>query len=286
MDPVVAGATRPSRARRIVAVLLSLVAPGAGHFLLGAFRRGTIWAVGLATLGFGLLVATPASRVPLTGLFIVVFALLARVAAAIDVARIITRRPSWKIVVVGWAALLVGEFVVVEPLKAYYKTHYAQAFSIPSGSMQPTLLVGDYIMVDKSAYRGAVPQRGDIVVFLYPPDERRTFIMRIIGTPGEVFQVKDRQVFINGQAIPEPYIVHVAPANAPPGSCGYAYGCEPMRLPADSYFMMGDNRDNSEDSRFWGFVRRERIKGKAVSIYWSWDGERNWVRLDRVGRLL
>lgn len=156
--------------------------------------------------------------------------------------------------------------------------------------MQPTLLVGDYIMVDKSVYRGRAPQRGDIVVFAYPQDERRDFIKRIIGMPGDVVQVRGQQVFVNGKALVEPYLRHTNPALGHTGgqspSCRYLYACNPAMVPPDSYFVMSDNRDNSQDSRYWGYVKREKIKGKASVIYRSWDNDRHWLRSDRVGRSL
>jgi signal peptidase I len=185
---------------------------------------------------------------------------------------------------------LVGDLAVVEPLKAYSKTHYGRTFTIPSSAMQPTVLVGDYIIVDRSAYRVRAPQRGDIVVFRYPQDERRDFIKRIIGLPGDIVVVRGQQVLVNGQTLAEPYVKNdattPAPASIQPGYCGYSYACEPTKVPADSYFVMGDNRENSRDSRYWGFVKREKIKGKAYLIYWSWDSDRHWLRVDRIGRSL
>ena len=277
------------RVRRVSAVLLSLVMPGAGHFLLGAFRRGAAWAVGLPLLGLLLLFAAPVSLLIVSAVIGLVVGVVGRVATAIDTFNVVTPRPSWTIVIVAWAALLVGDLALVEPLKAYYKAHFIQAFTIPSGAMEPTLLVGDYVMVDKSAYRGPAPQRGDIVVFAYPQDARRDFIKRIIGIPGDTVVVRGQQVLVNGEALVEPYVkldAATPAASAQPGYCGYAYACEPARVPADSYFVMGDNRQNSQDSRYWGFVKREKIKGKAYQIYWSWDGDRHWPRFDRIGRSL
>jgi signal peptidase I len=290
IDPGDAQTVAAGRLRRVSAVLLSLVVPGAGHFLLGAFRRGVARAVGLTIFGLLLLFAAPVSLLMVSVLIGVVVGIVGRVAAAIDTARIVRARPSWKIVIVAWAALLVGDRIVMDPLTTYYRAHYAQAFTIPSGAMQPTLLVGDYILVDKSAYRVRAPQRGDIVVFQYPQDERRDFIKRIIGTLGDIVVVRGRQVLVNGQMVVEPYVTADATTPAPtstqPGYCGYAYACEPTRVPADSYFVMGDSRDNSQDSRYWGFVKREKIKGRAYLIYWSWEGDRHWVRIDRIGRSL
>jgi signal peptidase I len=280
------------RLRRVAAVVLSLVMPGAGHFLLGAFRRGVGWAVGLTSLGLLLVFAAPISPLFVIILIVVIVGLGGRVAAAFDAARTVRPRPSWKTVIVAWAALLVGslaaDLVVVEPLKTHYKTHYAQAFTIPSGAMQPTLLVGDSILVDKSAYRDRAPRRGDIVVFRYPQDERRDFVKRIVGTPGETVQIRGQQVFINGQPIDEPYVRHDPAALGTTGTsvCRYAYACDPLVVPPRSYFVMGDNRDNSLDSRYWGFVTRDQIKGKASVVYWSWDRDRHRVRVDRIWRSL
>ncbi len=176
-----------------------------------------------------------------------------------------------------------------------------QAFTIPSGSMMDTLLVGDYILVNKFLYGAELPwvewhapglrapQRGDIVVFKYPQDEKRDFIKRIVGTPGDRIQIRGHRVFVNGTPLTEPYTKFADAALARPGSdsyCGYAYGCEPTVVPPDSYFVMGDNRDNSQDSRYWGFVRLDKIKGKAFLIYWSWDGDRHWLRWWRLANYI
>jgi len=181
------------------------------------------------------------------------------------------------------------------------RTLIVQAFTIPSGSMMDTLLVGDYILVNKfligpevplTDYRLPslrLPHRGDIIVFKYPQDEKRDFIKRVVGTPGDTVQVRGQQVLINGQALDEPYIRRNPGALSHTGSpsfCGYAYACEPLQVPADSYFVMGDTRDNSQDSRYWGFVKRDKIKGKAFLIYWSWDSESHWPRWWRLGRYI
>ena len=286
MNPPGARTAVSGHVRRVSAVLLSLVMPGAGHFLLGAFRRGTAWAVGLATFGLLLLFATPVSLLIVSTLVALVVGLVGRVAAAIDTIRIGIPRPAWKIVIVAWAALLAGDLAMVEPLQRYYRAHYAQAFRIPSDGMQPMLLVGDYIMVNKSAYRDRAPQRGDIVVFPFPQDERRDFIKRTIGLPGDTIELRNKRVYVNGTGLDEPYIRYLFP---PPGDSSdndsdvrVRYG--PVTVPADHYFVLGDNRDNSEDSRYWGFLEREKIKGRAYMIYWSWDGDGHWPRFDRVGR--
>ena len=173
-----------------------------------------------------------------------------------------------------------------------------QAFTIPSGSMMDTLLVGDYILVNKFLYGAELPftdthlpgfrkpERGDIVVFKYPNDESRDFIKRIIAVGGDTVQVQDNRVKLNGRPIEEPYVRPGSIPAVPSGHCGYLYGCEQLVVPPGSYFVMGDNRDNSQDSRYWGFVRGEKIRGKAFLIYWSWNGESHWPRWTRLGNWL
>lgn len=133
-----------------------------------------------------------------------------------------------------------------------------QPFYIPSGSMEPTLKPGDRIIVNKITYRFSQPRRGDIMVFKYPRDPSRDFIKRIVGLPGETLEIKDSVVYINNKKIPQPYL--------PPGLQFGSFG--PVNIPEGSYFMMGDNRNNSEDSRVWGTLPRENIVGKAMFIYW------------------
>ena len=194
-----------------------------------------------------------------------------------------------------------GEAIVIAVLLALViRTLVVQAFTIPSGSMMDTLLVGDYILVNKFLYGPELPftewrlpglrnpHRGDIIVFKYPQDEKRDFIKRIVATPGDQVQIRGHDVYVNGTRLVEPYVKPGPPpfAHGNPTYCGYAYGCEVTRVPADSYFVMGDNRDNSQDSRYWGFVKRGKIKGKALLIYWSWDSDRHWLRWWRLGKYI
>jgi signal peptidase I len=191
-----------------------------------------------------------------------------------------------------------AEAIIIAVLLALVIRQFAvQAFTIPSGSMMDTLLIGDYILVNKFLYGPEIPftdthlpglrrpEHGDIIVFKYPNDEARDFIKRIVAIGGDTVQIRDNRVWLNGKLMEEPYVL--------PGSfrstsshCGYLYGCEPLVVPADSYFVMGDNRDNSQDSRYWGFVKREKIRGKAFLIYWSWNGEAHWLRWRRLGNYL
>ncbi|MDA8078850.1 MAG: signal peptidase I [Nitrospiraceae bacterium] len=182
------------------------------------------------------------------------------------------------------------------------RTFVIQAFKIPSGSMIPTLLVGDHILVNKFLLGTPVdipftdinlfrmpgirkPQRGDIVVFKYPEDPKRDFIKRVVGIGGDVVYGKDKEIFVNGRKLAEPYIQHVD-SSIKPGEMDRRDNFGPVVVPKGSVFVMGDNRDQSYDSRFWGFVDDSLIKGKALIIYWSWDSDRTWVRFGRMGHLV
>jgi signal peptidase I len=162
-----------------------------------------------------------------------------------------------------------------------------QAFSIPSGSMQPTLLIGDYLLVNKFAFgiRNPLtnkiwiptgkPQRGDVVVFIFPQDPSKDYIKRVIGLPGDRIQIINKKVFINGKVYNTPQAVYddpviIPPPQRPTDSARDNMG--PVEVPANSYFVMGDNRDHSYDSRFWGFVPMDNFQGKAFIIYFSWQG--------------
>lgn len=133
-----------------------------------------------------------------------------------------------------------------------------EPFYIPSGSMEPTLKEHDRIIVSKLNYRFQEPKRGDIVVFKYPKDPKRNFVKRLIAVGGETVAIKNSRLYINGQPVPEDYL--------PPGLRFADYG--PKEVPRGSYFMLGDNRNNSDDSRVWGLLPENLIVGKAIVLYW------------------
>jgi signal peptidase I len=261
---------------------MTLVAPGAGHVLRGHVLRGFAWAVGLSGLGLVIVCMMPVTFATIAGA--IVLGPLALLVCALDTLWLRDATPSWKALLVSWAVLLISGGIVGEQLTTYYQSA-VQAFSIPSASMEPALARGDFVLTDKSAYRSVGPRRGDIIVFKYPLDERRDFIKRVIGVPGDRIEFRGRQVLVNGHMLDEPY-VKPAQDTSPPARCLYVFGCDTTYVPVDSYFVMGDNRDGSQDSRHWGFVRRAKVVGRAFAIYWSWDPERRRPRLARVGMAL
>ncbi len=194
---------------------------------------------------------------------------------------------------------VVGEYAkslfVAALIALFIRTFLIQSFLIPSGSMENTLAVGDRIFVNKFIYGTAIPftdrtilkvrdpRRGDIIVFEYPLDRDKEFIKRVIGTPGDVIEIRNKQVYVNNVLCEDSHEIHrdqrmLPQAAAPRDNFG------PVTVAKDSYFVMGDNRDNSYDSRFWGFVARDSIKGLAVIKFWSWDNDAFRVRWRSIGR--
>ena len=190
------------------------------------------------------------------------------------------------------------EAIILAIVIAFFvRTFVIQAYKIPSGSMKPTLLIGDHLLVTKFDYGVKLPllrstliplgkpKRGDIIVFIYPEDRSKDFIKRMVGLPGDTIEIRDKKVFINGLLWSDANGTHVdhlvIPAAVQPRD---NFG--PVTVPEDSYFVMGDNRDESYDSRFWGFVRQQDILGKALIIYWSWNSEDHGLRWSRIGKII
>jgi len=191
-----------------------------------------------------------------------------------------------------------AEAIVVAILIAFFiRTFVVQAFKIPSGSMKPTLLIGDHLLVNKFVYGVKMPyfrntfipvqdpKRGDIVVFIYPEDRSKDFIKRVIGVAGDTIEIRNKKIFLNGLPYDDGHGVYVDDFIIP-GSVQPRDNFGPITVPASRIFVMGDNRDQSYDSRFWGFVDLKDVMGKAFIIYWSWNKDENNVRWNRLGNLL
>jgi signal peptidase I len=217
------------------------------------------------------------------------------------------RKPLWR---------EYAEAIIVAMLLAFaIRVFIVQAFKIPSGSMIPTLLIGDHILVSKLSYgiqwpgdcrfkmalppmtcytttnlvAFGPPQRADIIVFRYPEDEEKDFIKRIVGLPGDVVQIHNKVVSVNGAVVADQAYTQRVDPGMIDGAINPRDNYGPVTVPEHSYFVMGDNRDQSLDSRFWGFVREEKIRGRALRIYWSWSGQgswQEWVRWERIGKAI
>jgi signal peptidase I len=191
-----------------------------------------------------------------------------------------------------------AESIIIAILIALFiRTFIICAYKIPSRSMVPTLLVGDHILVSKFIYGVKIPllrrtiipvsepKRGEVVVFIYPNDRSKDFIKRVIGVAGDKIEIRNKKIFINDQPFQDPYGIFsdslILPKSMQPRD---NFG--PVTVPEKSIFVMGDNRDESLDSRFWGFVNLKDVEGKAFIIYWSWNRDDNNLRWQRVGKLL
>jgi signal peptidase I len=199
-----------------------------------------------------------------------------------------------------------AEAIIIAVLLALFiRAFVVQAFKIPSGSMKQTLLVGDHILVNKFIYGIRIPilnkeiihfkdpDRQDVIVFRYPEDRSKDFIKRVIGVPGDTVRIQEKKVYVNDQLLTEPYVSFTDP-KVLPGNVNRRDNMASQVIPPNHLFVLGDNRDESYDSRFWGFVDMNDLKGEAFIIYWSWnsdgglstDSQESYVRWNRLGKIL
>ncbi|MFH1679485.1 MAG: signal peptidase I [Candidatus Eisenbacteria bacterium] len=193
--------------------------------------------------------------------------------------------PPWRTRL--WARLKDLAFIVFSVL--FLRTFVVQAYQIPSGSMEETLLVGDFLIANKFIYgppipfteykiKGRSPHRGEIVIFRSPTDDK-DYIKRVVALPGEEIEIRDNRVFIDGGAIDEGYVLLKGP---PPSQADFG----PLTVPEGHVFVLGDSRNQSYDSRFWGPLDQRLLRGKAEVIHWSWDKTRRRPRIGRIGDIL
>jgi signal peptidase I len=291
--------------RRVLSAVLAFLVDGAGHFALGHWVRGLVWnlADSVVILGLITVILSPAPRLfwPMFGVIALV-----RIAAMTDVIRLSRREgelpPGWKVALSVLALIVVANLELV-----WVRATRAEAFKIPAGSMIPSLQVGDHIYVDK---RGWTPARGEVVVFPYPREPDKDFVKRVIAIGGDTVRIEDGVPVVNGKALErratgdceysdydasadrwetrhcrsfdETVDGHTYPVIE--DASGPTHSFREVVVPPDAVYVLGDNRDNSHDSRFWGFVPAETVKGRVVFTWWSSgpDG----VRWDRVGKLV
>lgn len=279
-----------------LAALLSALAPGLGQFYAGRGRRGALFLLGGPFLDLSLLTLAVLAALSPASLWAPLLALLTvRVLVVIDAGVCARTAPAralpgpavrtWigTLGLLGWLAVTVWAAALVP--------FGMRAFKVAGGSMQEALLSGDCILANKLAYglrdprTGKVvrwrqdPVRGEIVVFRWPRDHTRPFVMRVVGLPGERIEIRGRTVWVNEKPLHEPYALR--PEGQRPGR-GDTWG--PAVVPPNQFFVLGDNRDHSNDSRFWGFVEHDELIGRPTSVYWSIAPDTHAVRWDRIGQ--
>ncbi len=269
--------------------LLTLFAIGLGHLYAGEAKKG----IKLYFLGQGILFLI---FLPLIYFFPTVIVILLAVLSGflfliyciVDAVKIskkkritytLKRYNKWYVYL---AYMVLASFVIQPLITTSIKAFLVQAYKIPAGSMKPTLLIGDHILAKKFFAVKSGINRGDMIIFPFPENTSKDFVKRVVAIGGETIEIANKKVLINGKLIEETYVVHSDSCIIPKGSQPRDnYG--PTIVPEDSLFVMGDNRDQSYDSRFWGFVKKDAVKGKAYNIYWSWDRENLKVRWNRIG---
>jgi signal peptidase I len=285
--------------------ILSLFLPGLGQFYCGQVKRGVYFFILYIFIFAGsmFLFLIPVPLFP--EIFIVSTLFAIYIYAINDAAKIarnnkefyyLKKNNKWYLYITIYLAS--GFFV--EPVAILIKGFTIQAYKIPSGSMKNTLLVGDHIVISKSSYGlkshdqfvfdnfsffPRTPERGDVIVFKYPKNEQRDFVKRVVGLPGEKIQIIRQKVFINDQLLKSKlYVNHQEPPRKNAFFPRDDFG--PFMVPPDHLFVLGDNRDKSQDSRYFGPIDINKVKGKVIRIYWSWDPDENWVRFERIGKLI
>jgi signal peptidase I len=269
-----------------LAGLLSLITPGLGQIYNGQIYKAIIFFFGPLLFippGIYILLYGFTTATLIIGLSVIFLYRVAIAADAIVVARRIRatytahRFNKWYI----YIALLALALGFNSMMGNYIKSSYVQAFKLPSESMQPTLLVGDHVLVDKRASARDL-QRGDLVVFRYPKDPTKDFMKRVLAIGGDKVEIRDKVLFVNDKLQNEPYVQYSDP-DIIPRQRDPRDNFGPIIVPAQSYFVLSDNRDRGTDSRFYGVVDKMLVKGKLLTIYWSWDKTNRTVRWERIG---
>lgn len=276
--------------------LFTLLQPGFGHLYCGSWSKAIpfylLAKLAIVILGcFLLWFPFPKVNVALCiilGIGFIAFIIRHSVHFARQMGDSYTLKPfnRWYLYLLILALLWAGESLFLDD---FVRNSFARAFKFPSGSMIPTLLKGDHVMANNLIYYFNEPERKELITFPYPEDESKIFLKRIIGLPGDTLKIKDKVLFLNGEKIEDDSYTQRIDPGIIDGRINPRDNFGPITVPPDSYFVMGDNRDQSLDSRFFGFVKREKILGRVSIIYWSWDGDVSWsegVRWNRIGQRL
>ncbi len=261
-----------------IAALLTLLAPGLGQLYAGEARRAIL----IFLAGNALLLGLIFTGVPKTfpGLIVFVLVLLIGLLWVIwDAARIAGQKKAYVLAPYNrwyvYLAIILATGYASQQLLAFSPV---RAFKIPSGSMEPALLVGDHLYADMTWYRSARPARGDLIVFAPPQDPARSNTGRVIGLPGEEIDIREKAVYIDGQRLEDPWAHHQDLVFRPSAYADHVIALRddfgPSRVPTDAVFVLGDNRDNSYDSRFYGPVPLSSLQGRLLYVYWAVDKSR------------
>ena len=286
-----------------IALILSFIVPGLGQIYNGERMKGILFYL-LASAALIAFAVIPLTRLitPLNVIlpialliFIYVFIWIEAFSKAKLLKTDVRTRPikQWYF----YLGIMAISLLLIQPYLLKVVRNISQAFKVPSSSMSPTILNGDRILVNRAIYKFGVPytpyilgsirtpNRFDVIVFTYPLDSKKDFIQRVVGLPGEVVQIVNKQVYINNRPLQDLYAFYSDTKVFSPGIQPLDnYG--PFLVPPNKYFVMGDNRDESFDSRYWGVVDLSQVKGKVRAIYWSWDREVARIRWERIGRLI
>lgn len=272
-----------------VACLMTLLVRGLGHLYAGSPKRGiALYAIEqlLFFISAGLTLITAPNQVISITLFFTVIAFITY--CVIDCARIAKGRNKYYevqeynkwYVYIGYYIIFLLVFTTL--VSKIVMPRFGEYYKVTSGGMEPTLLTGDWMFIDhqKSAKE---PRKGDIIVFECPKDRTRDFVKRVVAVGGDTVEVRQKDLFVNGTPVKNPYVTHKEAYATIPATQSPRDNFGPEVVPEGTYFTMGDNRDNTNDSRFWGVAPKDKIKGTVKSIYWSWDGETHAVRWNRIG---
>ncbi len=273
-----------------IAVLLNVPVPGLGQFYNGQAAKGILfffsfWVIGALSLLAMIWLPFPPYNIAIPVLILMSAYLFIMTDGIITTRKLgDTYQPKdhnkWHTYLIVIAIAVFG----VQPVLWYAtRSTLVQAYQVTVKSMLPILMRGDYILVEMFTYYFKNPERGDVIVFKFPPDEERDFIKRVIGLQGETIELRNNQVFVDGSPLREPYAIHLknqfsSDIHSPQNNFG------PLTVPEQHLFVLGDNLDHSYDSRHFGFLARSKIKGKARTIYWSWDPDIKQARWERIGR--
>jgi len=255
-------------------VIFSLATPGLGQVYNGQFKKGVSYLVGFALV----YIVSSFLLVKFYGLILYLIILIGFfIFIVIDAVRGAKRMKEielkpfnkWYIYLI---IFLMSNVAVIPLLGSAIRNNIIQAYKIPSSAMEPTLLVGDCLITDRRIYRSQKPQTGDIIIFEFPKDPSKDFIKRVIGMEGEKVEIIENKIYINEKLLDDPW-GHFTKGYHPLDTFG------PVIVPKDSLFVLGDNRNNSEDSRYWGFLDIKRVKGKALYLYWAKNKSRIGMEL-------